>query len=753
MSDDDLYALLRVPPDADARDIKKAYFGLVRQFPPETHPEEFQKIRAAYDTLSNPEARKAYDLSRSKAAEAGLRDELAAIMRGAIEAMEAREFDRAVPLLRGVVNERPDAEEARGRLCACLLNLERHAEALDDARAFEKHHPDRSLAVLFRAYALRGLDRDVEARAAFIRAGELDPLDFRPVRGVVDIAYKRNEVGDALRYLDERLRDAAESIRLPLQFERISTLFALKNTDAANQALDALEAAAKTEELQEELQWFYEREAAGLFARREAATADAMLDRLRKKAPARPSLRASQQRTVPISALPESAVNWLAQQLTEAEYLCVPTNTQNFRTVITIVLGCLSSLCFAVASASTSSWGPDDWFGAMFACAILAATCWSLRAWWRSWSQKLPNMLVLHRMAMVEVVDDEVRIFPLVRMARTNAMHHSNTTGYTHTAFSLVFGDRWLQFNVAGQQRAEQIAEALGGLRMRMLDLMHSGLLGGDVGFEFFPADDSARSRRNWRPALLGAGVGLVFMVACAFSAERVGHARSLAEARGTVDPAALRALLRRFANDDELAPIVRETLERRRKEAATRLATASPQLSAALLAVPGGQPLKVKLTFDGQLDTPAFEASAFTFTKESVALVTIREREELLARTLQSRVDELAGNGWVTFSRQAGSTELRIDYRLTLGTARYLFHGTKTRDTAWAEPIFLASIESGRTHLEARGAPLEHVRPLPASSDSIAHGNLVNGTNVLIDSAWNVVIEDTAAVVGLRDD
>src|SRR3954468_19080483 len=55
------YEVLGVDKTADERSIKKAYFTLVRKYPPETHPEEFKKIREAYEVLSNPVSRKDYD--------------------------------------------------------------------------------------------------------------------------------------------------------------------------------------------------------------------------------------------------------------------------------------------------------------------------------------------------------------------------------------------------------------------------------------------------------------------------------------------------------------------------------------------------------------------------------------------------------------------------------------------------------------------------------------------------------------------
>ncbi len=51
---DDPYAVLRLDPSAGAEDLRRAYFRLVRQYTPEAHPEEFKRIRTAYEALRSP---------------------------------------------------------------------------------------------------------------------------------------------------------------------------------------------------------------------------------------------------------------------------------------------------------------------------------------------------------------------------------------------------------------------------------------------------------------------------------------------------------------------------------------------------------------------------------------------------------------------------------------------------------------------------------------------------------------------------
>lgn len=53
----DPYLTLGLAHTASPEQIKDAYFGLVREHPPERDPETFKAIRAAYDRLRNAERR------------------------------------------------------------------------------------------------------------------------------------------------------------------------------------------------------------------------------------------------------------------------------------------------------------------------------------------------------------------------------------------------------------------------------------------------------------------------------------------------------------------------------------------------------------------------------------------------------------------------------------------------------------------------------------------------------------------------
>lgn len=56
------YEILEVKEDADDTAIKKAYLGMVRRYPPERCPDDFQRIYRAYELIKTVEDRLAYRL-------------------------------------------------------------------------------------------------------------------------------------------------------------------------------------------------------------------------------------------------------------------------------------------------------------------------------------------------------------------------------------------------------------------------------------------------------------------------------------------------------------------------------------------------------------------------------------------------------------------------------------------------------------------------------------------------------------------
>ena len=71
----DAHAVLGLPADSDDEAIRRRYLELVRQYPPEHHPQKFAEVRAAYERLKDLNTR-----LRHRLFEAGKSESLDAII-------------------------------------------------------------------------------------------------------------------------------------------------------------------------------------------------------------------------------------------------------------------------------------------------------------------------------------------------------------------------------------------------------------------------------------------------------------------------------------------------------------------------------------------------------------------------------------------------------------------------------------------------------------------------------------------------
>jgi curved DNA-binding protein CbpA len=71
----DPYQVLGLPSESDDEAIRRRYLELVRQFPPEKHPERFAAVRQAYESLRDLNTR-----LRHRLFEAGRNDSVDAII-------------------------------------------------------------------------------------------------------------------------------------------------------------------------------------------------------------------------------------------------------------------------------------------------------------------------------------------------------------------------------------------------------------------------------------------------------------------------------------------------------------------------------------------------------------------------------------------------------------------------------------------------------------------------------------------------
>lgn len=158
----DLYAVLGVDKDASPSVIKRAYLQLIQVHTPERDAAGFQQITDAYQVLSNPEKRKAYDSEERLPQQ--LQDRIAEIIEEAGE-----DHDEIADSLTSLVEEWPALRRLREMLGHFLLMAERPGEAADVFRELCDMEPEnpRYLARLGAALLENG---DTEDGVATLKA-------------------------------------------------------------------------------------------------------------------------------------------------------------------------------------------------------------------------------------------------------------------------------------------------------------------------------------------------------------------------------------------------------------------------------------------------------------------------------------------------------------------------------------------------------------------------------------------------------
>ncbi len=121
---ENLYKILGTRSNISQERIKEKYIEKLKEFPPETYPEEFQEIRRAYEVLKNPQKRKQYDMMRKYG------DKIEKTMEDAIFSMSIGNYDDANRLLEYINEIDP------GNIVVKLTQAEISVE-LEDFERFE----------------------------------------------------------------------------------------------------------------------------------------------------------------------------------------------------------------------------------------------------------------------------------------------------------------------------------------------------------------------------------------------------------------------------------------------------------------------------------------------------------------------------------------------------------------------------------------------------------------------------------------
>ncbi|MBN8465935.1 DnaJ domain-containing protein [Corallococcus exiguus] len=650
------YEVLGVEKDADARAIKKAYFERVRQNPPETHPEEFRRLREAYELLSDPEARQAFDASAAQQAD-GPEAAKNAALQEAINLFEAGDKVGGRRLLTELLNEQPDFHDARILLGRHFLYEGDAKEALAEFDALLARAPDYWQGHLQRGWALLRLEQMKEAADAFWRAGKHGPSEVGPRVALADCLEAMGQVADALKVLEQAqsLPGISRMDVLALKVRRIATMLEFGQDANAAKELERLDAELPEDADPELRRWTggqLSSAAAHLFAQQKSKGANQLLAFGRRFNPeSATEVAYPTSVTVEVDALPAVTREWLHS---EAERIGGWRVLTTWVMPALFTLACATALCFLLAFLflGTNERGVWDWVGlAVIAALGSGAMYFQARYLLRVMASPYGRFNTIHPLHLIQVAIDRITVWPLVHLQDLQLVNHQTNGVYQHTNIQLRFSDKRMVLTVKGKDKAESLAQELIARRRRVLELLGRGMLDAESGVEHLPpallssADKQGHVRAPnapspWPGVFAAAGIGVLLVGGAVWPQNRLSAEHAWMRVASREDLSAMLEYLREQP-DPRFVPQLQARVDAELGKARTRL---EARLD------PGSAAAPSRALFTALLDAVSRNHSRRVTVKwEAPAGTRTPERDDpsdLIVHAWQRTVDEALGQG-----------------------------------------------------------------------------------------------------------
>ena len=278
----DYYKILDIPKNAMPAEVKKAYFGLVRKFPPDRYPQEFMQIREAYEVLIDDNTRKQFDLTDS------MPDIVKKFLEEGREALESGDPERAIELLERVIKVYPGFSVVNSLLGDAYFNNENSGKAVAVFEKLADDEPNNAgfAGKLAHAYLKRGWYR--KAFDKFSQALLIDEDNISLWMGLIDCHMKTKDFSKAREMTLEALEVSKNKgwDGLELYYCLIHADILIEDSDALNVHLEEMkEIARKDENEKGNVAWFLANIGKMLLRYNDAEKAEALLNAAFELAP------------------------------------------------------------------------------------------------------------------------------------------------------------------------------------------------------------------------------------------------------------------------------------------------------------------------------------------------------------------------------------------------------------------------------------------------------------------------------------
>ncbi|GAU77728.1 DnaJ domain-containing protein [Fusibacter sp. 3D3] len=249
----DHYKVLHIERQVEPLEIKKAYFKMVRKFPPDRYPNEFMDIRSAYEILIDPHTRQQYDICDNMPLPAKLNFDKGK------QLLEKGFVDSAIPFLEAAKALYPNYTVIDALLGEAYLKNENSGKAINIFESLvEIESQNASFAgKLAHAYLSRGWHK--KATVQYKKALLLDEDNISLWNGYIESFLTSGALEDAQKAALDGIKVSQKNgwNSLGLYYHIIQIDTVSMNFPALNEHLDQIKKLAhQNEEEKENVAWF-----------------------------------------------------------------------------------------------------------------------------------------------------------------------------------------------------------------------------------------------------------------------------------------------------------------------------------------------------------------------------------------------------------------------------------------------------------------------------------------------------------------
>ena len=224
---ENLYDTLELEKTEDEKDIKMAYVRMLRKYPPDKAPDEFKKIRAAYETLIDSISRAEYNALYN------YENEIKVYSKKAKEAFNRGDYKTAIIEYKKILQIEPTLAFAKNGLGLALEYNQQYDEALSQFKELTELNPNNSSYFSNLGFVYKEKSCYEEAEKAWLRANQLDGDKEEIIVELTDLYIDRKQHNRAIEFLYNNIvKNRAEDFKNFTYYYHMVRIYALVRSAA-----------------------------------------------------------------------------------------------------------------------------------------------------------------------------------------------------------------------------------------------------------------------------------------------------------------------------------------------------------------------------------------------------------------------------------------------------------------------------------------------------------------------------------------